>query len=985
MTKPLLALSLIALAVACTQPPITPPPNPSTIARLEVTPAALLLTRQGQQQTLSVKAFNSSGAEVTTTVTWVSSRPEQVTASASGELEAKVALGSSQIVAEVAGIKSAPVLVSIAQPAAGVTLISDVQVRGTPMLVDPNAEADSDNPYEVLLTGITPPVVGSLLLGREGKAIGGEVISSVQEGDAVRVRLKLVPITRLMQTAQIKETLDYTNLQPSFPPELTQGYDIALKDGEYIFTPKPGAAATARAQKLTEFQLGPYKCDFATPELPVSLGQPGQFSLKFNPSLEIDFDRDAGLKKLIARADLSAKLKASLVLSAGGILNIDCAAPLYTKMLPLPGWAGLILAGELKAGLGFEIEGSLSIPLLGVELSSETKGTLEMGLDCAAGECKLVRNFNPVNTNSVRFITPSIANLRTELFIYGYAFAKLKAGATLLEKLRMDLVTARAGLKLEGSFAPPSTQLEPNNNALEPDYQSSYKLGLLAEVVAGSINKAGDSAFRKLLLKLGIFKFNLLKFQTAKTLANSPKGAATLDKASFQAGDTVNFKVKLDPATIEFPFVGYNVERILIMRKDGSSKAEELATVTATPNQLEFTLPWIADADSTSSRGSAFYAFVDTTLPVPFDLELGRVAASAPAVISEVFSGTVRLNGSFQNARNSIETSPAAAFGSYTETFNTSLTATVQFNPRDPSANRILTKNATVSMTSSRETFSAVKTLDPPPCMIRERSGSALATTGSSFTPVVGDGGLIRLTGTAYTLEIVGIVGDAREQGEARFFFVPVQTPCTLPPPRVVPINRGVSQISYLPFGERPSGSGEITINPDGSRSIAGTRTVTESGDVPPSVPNQTNTRSVNYTLTWDLRTPPVVNPTTPVDLELGIIAPVSAAPEGKLTYAVNLRNKSTVAATGIRAEFYLPAGFTVTDTQGWSGCVTIQTTVTCAAPSLAAGERRAFLIDVQAPASGGEYIVSARVSSNERDLNLSDNFDLGATLILEP
>ena len=70
MTKPLLALSLVALAVACTQsppPPVTSPPNPSAIARLEVTPAALLLTQQGQKQVLSVKAFNSSGAEVTAT------------------------------------------------------------------------------------------------------------------------------------------------------------------------------------------------------------------------------------------------------------------------------------------------------------------------------------------------------------------------------------------------------------------------------------------------------------------------------------------------------------------------------------------------------------------------------------------------------------------------------------------------------------------------------------------------------------------------------------------------------------------------------------------------------------------------------------------------------------------------------------------------------------------------------------------------------
>ncbi|NJK45336.1 MAG: hypothetical protein HC933_14640 [Pleurocapsa sp. SU_196_0] len=343
------------------------------------------------------------------------------------------------------------------------------------------------------------------------------MISSLPEGDAVRVRLKPVPVSQLMQSAQIRETVDFSNLEPRFPPELTQAYNIVQVGDEYTFTPKATSITRVRPQVLTEFKLGPYTCEFATPELPISLGQPGQFSLKFSPSLEIDFDRETGLKKLIARAELGAKMKAALVLSAGGVLNLDCAATLYSKLLPLPGWAGLILAGELKAGIGFEIEGATSFPLGGVELASETKGMLEMGLDCASGECKLVRNFNPVNTNEVRFVKPSLANVRpAELFIFGYGFAKIKAGMTLIDKARMDVVTARAGLKLEGSFAPPTTQLTPSENALEPDYQSSYKLGLLAEVVAGSVNKAGDSAFRKLLLKLGVFKFNLFKFQISK-------------------------------------------------------------------------------------------------------------------------------------------------------------------------------------------------------------------------------------------------------------------------------------------------------------------------------------------------------------------------------------------------------------------------------------------------------------------------------------
>ena len=170
-----------------------------------------------------------------------------------------------------------------------------------------------------------------------------------------------------------------------------------------------------------------------------------------------------------------------------------------------------------------------------------------------------------------------------------------------------------------------------------------------------------------------------------------------------------------------------------------------------------------------------------------------------------------------------------------------------------------------------------------------------------------------------------------------------------------------------------------VTLNPSGSSIVVSN----VSGSVPVRGSISNSTATVQYAVALDLK--PQTSDADQVDLELDIIAPVSAALEGKLTYAVNLRNKSQTAANNIRAEFYLPEGFTVLDTQGWSGCVTVLTTVTCAASSLAAGERRAFLIDVQAPASGGDYIVSARVSSNETDPNLSDNFDLGATLILEP
>ena len=61
----------------------------------------------------------------------------QVAVAADGLVTAQVALGSGQIVVEARGVRSAPVLVSVARPALGVLLINDIQLVGSPAAVDP--------------------------------------------------------------------------------------------------------------------------------------------------------------------------------------------------------------------------------------------------------------------------------------------------------------------------------------------------------------------------------------------------------------------------------------------------------------------------------------------------------------------------------------------------------------------------------------------------------------------------------------------------------------------------------------------------------------------------------------------------------------------------------------------------------------------------------------------------------------------------------
>lgn len=643
-------------------PAVQPQPQPAVV-RIEVGPAALLLTASQPAQTLRARALDASGGEVNVPVVWTSSRPTEVAVDGAGRVSAVTPIGSAQVFAEVGGVRSAPVLATAVEVAAGVQLIDDAQVVSPPVAVDAAARG-LDLEVETVLAGFaTPPAPGTLLLGRQGLAIGGEVLQATAEGNNVRVRMRLAQgdIKRFVTRARLDETIDLRGLPLTPAPEVSALYDIAKVGDEYVFTPKPGVggftpqrvtgqgttAQPGRARKLAiapvpplvEHRLGPFECQIATPVLPVNLTNPGGFTLKFEPVYRVVYDENDGLRKLELGAAMSIKAKAALQFNVGALVNLTCEATLFKRLAPLPGWAGLILSGEIKAGVGFEAEGSVTVPLFGAETQVELAAQALVGIECTGGansDCQTTGRFVPTAKSGFRFVSPTdaVGNTRSELFVFPYAFIGAKAGATLVEKARIEAFSARAGLKAETSLAPEVTQMTAPLLPGFPDYRSNYKIGLLTEITAGSFNK-GKTDLQALLQRLGFFKATLLKWQFAVPLATSPIGTVTMDRPTVSGGDVVNFRVRLDPASafLSLPLVGsdatraYNVQRIRIVRTAPLEGTRTVATVEAAPDQTDFNLTWVASGISDQSEGQ-FAAFVDTVLPTPFGLKLG------PAVVS---------------------------------------------------------------------------------------------------------------------------------------------------------------------------------------------------------------------------------------------------------------------------------------------------------------------------------------------------------------
>jgi hypothetical protein len=127
-----------------------------------------------------------------------------------------------------------------------------------------------------------------------------------------------------------------------------------------------------------------------------------------------------------------------------------------------------------------------------------------------------------------------------------------------------------------------------------------------------------DRSLSKALRLLGIPPSVTAPLLTATVdLGRSPAGTVSADRGTFVAGDTVNFTVRLDPATVSlYPVIGpYNVRRVFLARvKPGETLPAEVGSATATSGQTEFKIAFKA---SDSGSAAEFTGFVVTTL-LPF-------------------------------------------------------------------------------------------------------------------------------------------------------------------------------------------------------------------------------------------------------------------------------------------------------------------------------------------------------------------------------
>jgi hypothetical protein len=603
----------------------TPEPTPETFS-IQITPGAALLTKTGETKALTAKVVNSSGNVVDKPITWTSSNPEMVQISSDGVITALKEVGSSQITASVDTVKSLPATALIAQPVDGAALVSDTQVLSTAQEFVPNQRPVVGSQYKITLSTDATPNVGAILIGTGGAPVIGKVVSVTPLSNGVEVVLERRPVTELFNRLSVNLQGSLAAVKPNFEG-LTKPTAVQQLPGgrtRMLYTPNKNQFAPRVA--FDPFKVGPFTC-IAKAETSLS---PQEIKVDIKHTLNFDFVLDAGLSgvnqfRVKADGSLSGSITGGMVLAAQGKVELTCEDTVFRFPIPVTGPVAFLLGPTVPIGLKFTAEGAIKVTALEVSLTGEIKESLTVGVDYnpQAG----LTNLTTVTSEkklSPKLVAPGDPQLEVSAKVSFQATAGIGFGNAIAS---LTIIQLAMGPALGGSFKTAVQQALDRTGS-----PSSYDLKFEETAGAGpDLKDALELIFSNTTASI-LIKVNL-SIGGEIAIASSPtaEGAITADKESFDSGETLKFKVALDPANLNLiPFV-YNVENIQIYYKNNAGVFDPIVTKTAVDGQKSFELEWQATESGKVENGN-FVAFVQTKLSPGLLLELGEVTPVAGCI-----------------------------------------------------------------------------------------------------------------------------------------------------------------------------------------------------------------------------------------------------------------------------------------------------------------------------------------------------------------
>ncbi|MBK9518160.1 MAG: leucine-rich repeat domain-containing protein [Anaeromyxobacter sp.] len=599
-------------------------PGP-VVERVEVTPGGFLLPGGEGSVQLTARALAPDGSVVALPARWSSSAPGVVSVSAEGRASAAASLGSAQVVAEVAGVRSAPVLALVAWPAAGAVLVQDQQVVGAPVPLDPPESHGPGWRYQVTLRDLAPPAVGAILMTTGELPVGGRVVATAPAGADQLVTLELVPPHLLFEQLLIDEEIDLSDVPP-VAGDGSQGTIRRAADGRWTAR---AAAPQAAAALGREFKVGPFACELAAeiPGLTIEIPDYGasqhlRFVLRYHTG---DPER---LRELAVRGGFEAWLQLKVGLAAAVEPKITCEALPWFVPVTFLGPLSLVFTGVIWFGPACELSGKITAAAASLEVTGRVGVEASVGLTCpaAGGDCGPAGD---VTASGELSFTPDWGTpgeeARFEISGSAYGLAKPGFASPLLLGAGFDVLEVKAGLKATRDHAPMHVQVT------DEAYHSGFVTALFAE--------AGAAATVEKLQDWVPIKVVEAKVTREAELASFPEGTFTVAPARVDAGGSATFTVSLASRTY---LARDAVARVRIYRRqplaEGGFSLVEVCSVAPTASaQAAFSCQ--ATFPAALQGTHVLHAFVESTdAMVPWPLEVSddaqvRLQVGSPGVV----------------------------------------------------------------------------------------------------------------------------------------------------------------------------------------------------------------------------------------------------------------------------------------------------------------------------------------------------------------
>jgi hypothetical protein len=579
-------------------------PAPPTVVydgRVVVAPAALLFTKAGETAQLTATATDAAGNPVTGDVTWTSSRPEEITVDATGLVTSVVGVGSAQITAKVGERVSAPIAAIAVAPYAGTTLVTDAQIVANAAPVDPAAPIAPGARLRATLTGVTAPAIGSILVGREGKALAGRVVSVTPSGADQVVELQLIPLLELFErmNVQLRSTVDERSLVAVEATSPTKPVDT---DADYGFV-------------KSALAVDSFECQYTVGgESVASRGLSVEPRVRIVPSLEAqaDFVKNAEGDWERLHLSLAGSVAATGTLTVkfmpGVSVEARCTMTLLHIPVPIGGPLAFFASFEAPVGLTARIKATLGTSTF--EFGGELRATghlSESATYTPATGTQYARDQGVDFDMRPRYQFPlTLLPFAVKADVSAGAFTGLDARVLAS---RASLIRANFLGKFAADFALEATQLD------VPTYASRYDLKPVLELGPGATAaKALELLGGALPLRPGI------SIELPEQGSASPRGTLSVDKKELHPGDTAEIKLTLDPKTLEFARIA-NVQEVRLFRESPGLPRAMVEMEKATPGRGEYTWKW-KPIDAEIGK-TTFWAMTVSTLGPFIPLEVG--------------------------------------------------------------------------------------------------------------------------------------------------------------------------------------------------------------------------------------------------------------------------------------------------------------------------------------------------------------------------